>query len=175
MPCPEPPPPCLPQGCVLRPPRPGDIGWVISRHGALYAAEYGFNEKFEALVARVAGAFLDTHDPATERCWIAARGEENLGSVFLVRRSAEVAKLRLLIVEPAARGTGLGRALVRHCIATARALGYGRMVLWTNDILHAARAIYTSQGFRLTASAPHSAFGPAMVGEDWELDLDTWR
>ena len=169
----------LPNGCILRPPRPGDIGWVISRHGALYASEYGFNHTFEALVAKIAGAFLETQDPATERCWIAARrrenGEdENLGSVFLVRKSAEEAKLRLLIVDPAARGLGLGRRLVRECIATARQLGYRRLVLGTNDILLAARAIYAQEGFRLVAQAPHSDFGPAMIGEEWELDLTTW-
>ena len=166
----------LPEGYVLRPPQPGDIGWVISRHGALYASEYGFNQKFEALVAKIAGEFLETLDPAIERCWIASRrreggGEENLGSIFLVRKSAEVAKLRLLIVDPVARGLGLGRVLVRECIATARQLGYRRMVLETNDILLAARGIYAREGFRLVAQTPHSDFGPAMVGEEWELDL----
>lgn len=170
--------PRLPEGYVLRPPEPGDIGWVISRHGALYANEYGFNQTFEALVARIAAEFLETQDPATDRCWIASRrrengDDENLGSVFLVRKSAEIAKLRLLIVDPAARGLGLGRRLVRECIATARKLGYRRMVLWTNDILVAARAIYAQEGFCLVAQAPHSDFGPAMVGEEWELDLTT--
>jgi len=155
----------------LHPPRPGDIGWVISRHGALYASEYRFNAKFEALVAQVAGEFLASHDPATERCWIARAGEKNLGSIFLVRKTAEDAKLRLLLVDPEARGTGLGRHLVRTCIATARDLGYRRLHLWTNDILLAARGIYRAEGFRLTASAPHSDFGPACIGEDWLLDL----
>lgn len=171
MPEDDPAAPAPPGGYVLRPPRPGDIGWVISRHGALYASEYGFDHRFEALVAKVAGEFLESHDPAFERCWIAARGDENLGSIFLVRKSAEEAKLRLLLVDPAARGLGLGRHLVRECIATARQLGYRRMGLWTNDILVAARNIYRQEGFRLVAEEPHSDFGPAMVGEDWRLDL----
>jgi len=156
---------------TLHPPRPGDIGWVISRHGALYASEYGFNAKFEALVAQVAGEFLANHDPAAERCWIARAGEKNLGSIFLVRKTEADAKLRLLLVDPEARGTGLGRHLVRACIQTARDLGYRRLHLWTNDILLAARGIYRAEGFRLTASAPHSDFGPACIGEDWLLDL----
>lgn len=158
-------------GYILHSPRPGDIGWVISRHGALYAEEYGFDHRFEALVARIAGDFLESQDPRTERCWIASRGQENLGSVFLVRKSAEEAKLRLLLVEPGARGLGLGRHLVRECVATARQLGYQRIGLGTNDILIAARNIYRQEGFRMIAETPHSDFGPAMVAEDWELDL----
>ena len=156
---------------TLHPPRPGDIGWVISRHGALYAQEYGFNHKFEALVARIASEFLETYDPRTERCWIARRGQENLGSIFLVRKSAAEAKLRLLLVDPAARGLGLGRHLVRECVATARQLGYRRIGLGTNDILIAARNIYRQEGFRMVSETPHSDFGPAMEAEDWELDL----
>jgi DNA-binding MarR family transcriptional regulator/GNAT superfamily N-acetyltransferase len=156
---------------TLRAPRPGDIGWVVSRHGALYAEEYGFDARFEALVAQVAGTFLATHDPAGERCWIAEADGTRLGSVFLVRESDDLARLRLLIVEPSARGLGIGRHLVETCVNEARALGYRRMTLWTNDILVAARAIYRAQGFRLTASEPHARFGPPMVGEDWERDL----
>lgn len=156
---------------TLRAPEPGDIGWVIARHGALYAEEYGFDHRFEALVAQVAGAFLATRDPARERCWIAEANGVRLGSVFLVRKSDSVAKLRLLLVEPTARGLGLGKALVETCIAEARALGYQGITLWTNDVLVAARAIYRACGFRLVASAPHSDFGPTMVGEDWSLDL----
>lgn len=156
---------------TLRSPRPGDIGWVVSRHGALYAEEYGFDARFEALVAQVAGTFLATHDPARERCWIAEADGTRLGSVFLVRESDDLARLRLLIVEPSARGLGIGRHLVETCVQEARALGYRRMTLWTNDILVAARAIYRAQGFRLTASEPHSKLGPPMVGEDWERDL----
>ena len=155
----------------LRPPEPGDIGWVVQRHGALYAREYGFNEKFEALVAQVAGAYLMAHDAERERCWIAEQNGVRLGSVFLMRKTDTVGKLRLLIVEPSARGLGIGKALVTACIAAARAAGYQRLTLWTNDILLAARGIYQAVGFQLAASAPHSDFGPAMVGEDWELDL----
>ena len=155
-----------------RPPQPGDIGWVIERHGALYAVEYDFNEQFEALVAQVAGAFLAQHDPARERCWIAERDGERLGSVFLMRKTDEVGKLRLLIVEPSARGLGVGKGLVNACIDFARQAGYRKLTLWTNDVLLAARGIYQAAGFRLVATAPHSAFGPPMVGEDWELDLN---
>lgn len=160
-----------PTAWTLRAPLPGDIGWVVSRHGALYAEEYGFDARFEALVAQVAGGFLASHDPAAERCWIAEAQGVRFGSVFLVREADDLARLRLLIVEPAARGLGLGRQLVETCIAEARALGYRRMTLWTNDILLAARGIYRACGFRLVARAPHSDFGPPMVGEDWELDL----
>ncbi len=156
---------------TLRPPRPGDIGWVIARHGALYAEEYGFDARFEALVGKVAAGFLATHDPAREACWIAARDGVNLGSVFLVRAGDELAKLRLLLVEPAARGEGLGRLLVATCIDFARARGYRRITLWTNDVLVAARRIYQAAGFRRIASKPHADFGPPMLGEDWELDL----
>jgi DNA-binding MarR family transcriptional regulator/GNAT superfamily N-acetyltransferase len=156
---------------VLRPPQPGDIGWVVHRHGALYAAEYGWDETFEALVAEIAAGFLRTADPKRERCWVAEREGAILGSVFLVRLSDEVAKLRLLYVEPAARGVGLGRLLVRECLRFAASVGYRRIALWTNDVLVAARAIYRSEGFRLVASEPHHSFGKDLVSETWERDL----
>ncbi len=154
-----------------RSPAPGDIGWVIERHGALYAAEYGLDYRFEALVAQVAGAFLDNHDPACERAWIAERNGVRLGSVFLVRKTDAIGKLRLLLVEPSARGLGIGKRLVEDCIGFARQAGYRRMTLWTNDVLLAARNIYRAAGFRLVSSTPHNDFGPPMVGEEWELEL----
>jgi DNA-binding MarR family transcriptional regulator/GNAT superfamily N-acetyltransferase len=156
---------------LLRQHRPGDIGWVVARHGALYAEEYNFDPRFEALVAKVAGAFLASHDAARERCWIAERNGVNIGSVFLVRESDDIARLRLLIVEPTARGLGIGKRLVAECIGFARTAGYRRVTLWTNDVLTAARAIYQQAGFRLASSAPHREFGPPMVGEDWDLEL----
>jgi DNA-binding MarR family transcriptional regulator/GNAT superfamily N-acetyltransferase len=156
---------------ITRHPAPGDIGWVIQRHGALYAEEYNFNQKFEVLVAQVASAFLAEHDPARERCWIAERDGVRVGSVFLVRKTDEIGKLRLLLVEPSARGLGIGKRLVEECIAFARQAGYRRMTLWTNDILVAARGIYQAAGFRIVATEPHSDFGPPMVGEEWEREL----
>lgn len=158
-------------GWVTRHPAPGDIGWVIERHGALYAEEYALNHKFEALVAQVAGAFLNEHDTARERGWIAECDGVRVGSVFLMRKTDEIGKLRLLLVEPSARGLGIGKRLVEDCIAFARQAGYRRVTLWTNDILVAARGIYRAAGFHLVTSEPHSDFGPSMVGEEWELEL----
>jgi DNA-binding MarR family transcriptional regulator/GNAT superfamily N-acetyltransferase len=156
---------------TTRDPAPGDIGWVIERHGALYAAEYGLDHRFEALVAQVAGSFLARHDPLRERAWIAHRNGVRLGSVFLVRKPDDIGKLRLLLVEPSARGLGVGKRLVEDCIGFARQAGYRRVTLWTNDVLLAARNIYRAAGFQLVSSTPHNDFGPPMVGEEWELEL----
>ena len=157
--------------CTFRDLRPGDIGWIVHRHGALYAEEYGWDGTFEALVARICAEFVDTFDPARERAWVAELDGRIVGSVFLVKSADSVAKLRLLYVDPDARGRGIGRRLVEACIAHARAVGYRRIVLWTNDVLTAARRIYETSGFRLVASEPHHSFGQDLVGETWELDL----
>ena len=151
--------------------RPGDIGLVISRHGALYTEEYGWDQSFEAMVAKVAGEFIDNLKPDKERAWIAEIEGRVVGSVFLVQKSDDVAKLRLLYVEPDARGHRIGRRLVDKCIVHARSCGYRRITLWTNDILTAARGIYQSCGFALVHSEPHHSFGKDLVGETWELDL----
>lgn len=151
--------------------RPGDIGWVVHRHGALYAQEYGFDASFEVLVARVAADFVEKRDPAWERAWIAEADGRIVGSVFLARKSKTVAQLRLLYVEPHMRGHGIGRRLVDACMAHARALGYRRMTLWTNSILTAARNIYRANGFELTKSEAYHGFGRDLVGETWERDL----
>ena len=160
-----------PPAATLRDPRPGDMGWVVQSHGALYAREYGFDSSFEALVAGIVATYMTSFDPARERCWIADIEGQPVGSVFLVKGSDDVAKLRLLLLDPAARGRGLGRRLVAECLSFARACGYRRMTLWTQSILVGARRIYQDAGFALVASEPHRSFGQNLVGETWERDL----
>jgi DNA-binding MarR family transcriptional regulator/ribosomal protein S18 acetylase RimI-like enzyme len=156
---------------VLREPRPGDFGWVIEQHGKLYADEWGYTVEFEALVAGIVAKYIDHQDPVCEKGWIAEVDGQRAGSVFVVRQSARVAKLRLLIVTPEARGLGLGGRLTDECIAFARAAGYRKLVLWTQSHLTAARAIYKSRGFRLTRQARGDAFGKHLTSETWELAL----
>jgi len=156
---------------VLRAHRPGDMGWVVQAHGELYAQEYGWDERFEALVAGITAKFIQNLDPERERCWIAEMNGERVGAVFAVKQSRTVAKLRLLIVEPSARGRGLGRRLVQECIAFAREKGYRKLVLWTQSNLAAARAIYKSCGFEPRKTEPHASFGVKLTGEYWELVL----
>ena len=163
--------PARPQAVILRDPAPGDIGWVVQQHGEVYAREYGWDSTFEALVAEIAGEFLRKFQPEWERCWIAELNGERVGAIFVVRKSASVAQLRLLILAPAARGLGLGGRLVDECIAFARRKGYRKMVLWTNSCLLAARGIYAKRGFQLTKSEPHESYGQQLVGETWELKL----
>lgn len=164
---------------ILRPHRAGDMGWVVSRHGALYAQEYRWDMRFEALVARVAADFIEHFDPARETGWIAERDGQNVGCVFLVQARDDathaplpgVAQLRMLLVEPTARGLGLGQRLVHECERFARMADYRRITLWTNSLLTAARGIYQKAGYQLVASEPHHSFGHALVGETWQKEL----
>jgi DNA-binding MarR family transcriptional regulator/GNAT superfamily N-acetyltransferase len=156
---------------TLRSFHPGDMGWIVHRHGALYHEEYGYDERFEALVARVVADFVEHLDPARERCWVAERDGERVGSVFVVAKSKHVAKLRLLLVEPSARGLGIGKRLVDEVVQFARAAGYKKVVLWTQSELVAARRIYAGAGFRCIREESHRSFGTPAVAEVWELKL----
>lgn len=163
--------PARPATAVLRDPAPGDIGWVVQQHGELYAREYGWNSEFEALVAEIAARFVRKYQPEWERCWIAELNGERVGSIFVARKSATTAQLRLLLLTLQARGLGLGARLTDECIAFARRKGYKKMVLWTNQCLTAARGIYAARGFELTKSEPYQGFGQQLLGETWELKL----
>lgn len=155
----------------LREPTSGDYGWAIERHGVIYAAEYSWGASFEGLVAELFGSFARLHDPERERCWIAELGGERVGCVFVVEREPAVAQLRCLLVDPKARGHGVGKALVEACVEFARSAGYSRMMLWTNRGLDSARKIYESVGFNLVEEQPHRDFGPELIGQNWEMTL----
>jgi DNA-binding MarR family transcriptional regulator/GNAT superfamily N-acetyltransferase len=156
---------------ILREPRPGDFGWIVSRHAELYAQEYGWTEPFEGLCAQIVADFANNNDPTCERCWVAEMNGENVGTVMLVKDSEEVARLRLLLVDPKARGLGLGARLVDECVRFARAAGYNKITLWTHSVLSAARHVYEKAGFTLTSSEPRHTWGKDVVAEFWDLEL----
>jgi len=156
---------------VLRDPLPGDMGWIAHRNGKLYWDEYQWDWRFEALVSKIVGEFVENYDPNCEKCWVAEMDDKIVGSVFLVRDDETTAKLRLLYVEAHARGLGLGKKLVQECVNHAREVGYKRLVLWTNSVLVSARRIYEAEGFKLIEEEPHDSYGPELVGQTWALDL----
>jgi DNA-binding MarR family transcriptional regulator/N-acetylglutamate synthase-like GNAT family acetyltransferase len=158
-------------GVRLRQPRAGDFGWAVERHGVIYDAEFGWGPAFEGLVAELFGKFAQSHNPSRERCWIAELNGERVGVVFVVEREPEVAQLRCLLVEPKARGHGVGGKLVDACVEFARDAGYRRMMLWTNKGLDSARKIYEAVGFELVEEKPHRDFGPELIGQSWEMTL----
>jgi GNAT superfamily N-acetyltransferase len=163
-------PPAMPY--ILRQHRPGDMGWVVQRHGELYWQEYRYDERFEALVAEIVAEFIQNLDPKRERCWIAEKDGENVGSIFLVKKSQSIAKLRLLLVEPSARGLGIGKRLVEECVHFAKESGYKKIMLWTQSELPAARGIYKNAGFQLVAEKKHDSWNRKnLVAETWELKL----
>jgi len=163
--------PALQLQYLLRAPRAGDMGWIVARHGALYALEYGWDERLEALIAEIVAAFVRTHDARRERCWIAEQESENVGSILLVRETDEIARLRLLLVEPKARGLGIGARLVAESLRFAREAHYRKVTLWTHTVLTAARRVYERAGFKLTHQWTHDMFGKALDAETWELEL----
>ena len=156
---------------LLRDPRPGDFGWIIHRHGVLYGLERGWDERFEGFVAEVISKYAIHHDAAKEKYWIAERAGQIVGSVYVVENAPGVAQLRCLLVEPSARGLGLGQRLVRECIAFARSVGYQTMILWTHDVLVSAQRIYAAEGFKLVEEKPHTEFGEGLLGQTWEVVL----
>ena len=156
---------------LLRTHRPGDIGWMIHRHGVLYAEEYGFDETFEALTAEILFRFIQHHDPKRERIWIAEQAGERIGSVMIVDGGNQVARLRLLLVEPKARGKGIGKQLIKECIDFSKRNGYGKITLWTQSILQEARHLYLKAGFKVVEEKPHTSFGHDLIAETWELEL----
>ena len=156
---------------LIRPHQPGDMGWITHRHGVLYNLEYGWDEHFEALVAEIAARFIKNYDPKRERCWVAERDGEIVGSIFLVKKSQTVGQLRLLLVEPGARGLGIGKRLVSECLRFARQAGYKKVMLWTQNVLHAARHIYEAAGFELVHEGSHHSFGHDLTEQVWEVKL----